>query len=274
MPTVGALYRIRTKYPDDICINRDDRWSGVKVGHGRRWRLRLPPWDTLKIPPSHWNFFNAYIGLEFRWVQDGHEYMNGVEAGLSIRGCEVNRLDHCDFCGGKPVHKWHSFVNFTPRRPNPPYNDPAPYAGAHEDGLDFTLELRTVRMERISSSYRWQTEFFVNGQYLFTAPLYGANMVNRYQGKIVVGGEMLAGSDPNAIAHGPFTIEQFQVGRAECKELWYINDKTYVPVKAKNFQAGAAAIVAETAYNTIQPRDFTVSCNAESYFWTVELPPP
>jgi len=265
VPAIEMLYQLKT---DSNMVNTGQRFSGVKIGSGRKYRLSLPDWGTIQISNDRWSYIDAYIGIDFTWYDArGNPYVNTVEAGVSINGDEFH----------DPVRRgWYPFFNYYPRHPEPPFNDPSPLrVDAPISGNECTLELQVGELEVIEGYYRWQVHFYVNGQEVFVGPIYTYGSGRRddpnlFDAKVAVGCYMDSG-DENEINFGPCRIEYFQVARADNKD--FPLEATWLPLKPKNLSKGEAGVSMGEVVNQSTNRHFEVKIDDKHWFFEVSLPP-
>ncbi len=241
------VYRIRIANDLDFM---NSKFSGIKVND-----IRLPDYEDIKINDDPWSYIVVYIGVENIWFYQGNEMLHAVEAGLSIRGTEVN-----DKSG------WHSFSNYYPKKKYSPYNDPDAWRGRVIDtSQPVDLALKVGKMEKVEQSYRWNVYFYVNGREIAVRPIYAnPGESNQFDVKLCVGTYMASGNE-NEVSFAPFKIGDIEVTTSS------VDDKSWQDIKLENFGIPHHRIGYGTEVNNTEHRQFNTEFEGEDFSYAVEL---
>lgn len=245
------VYRIRV-VNDTQYMN--SKFSGIKVED-----ITLPDYKDIKIANNPWSYILIYLGVENFYVYRGQLMSNMVEAGLSIRGTEVNNPEQ---------RGWHPFYNYYPKKKFAPYNDPDAWRGEKlEVTDDISLALKVGEGEQIENSYRYQVSFYVNGRKVFVGPMYGnPDNSNQFDVKMSIGAYMASG-DENEIVYPPFKTGDIQVITSTG------SIKEWKTIALADFGIPKHRIGYSTEINNTQKRSFTVDFKKDDYSYAVGLEP-
>ncbi|MDI3547041.1 MAG: hypothetical protein PWR10_693 [Halanaerobiales bacterium] len=243
------VYRIRVANDIDFM---NSQFSGIKVKN-----IRLPDYEDINIDDNPWSYLVVYIGIDNIWFYQGQEMLHSVEAGLSIRGTEVNNPE---------IRGWHPFINYYPKKQYPPFNDPEAWRGEKIDAEGpIDLELRVSEVEVINQSYRWNVHFYVNGEEIAVRPIYAnPGESNQFDVKICVGTYMASG-DENEVSFAPFKIGDIQISES------ITFDKEWKTLKLADFGIPNHRIAYGEEVNNTEGREFTTDFEGWDYSYSIAL---
>ena len=193
------VYRIRVANDLEYMENK---MSGIRVKN-----IKLSDYEDIKIDNNPWSYILIYIGIDNIWYYKEQEILHSVEAGVSIRGTEVNQEDK---------QGWHPFINYYPSKKQAPFNDPAAWRGEKiELDRPLTLELKVGEVEKIGKSNRWPVHFYVNNKEVAVRPIYGnPGKPNQFDVKVCVGAYMASGNE-NEISFKAFKIGEIEINESD-----------------------------------------------------------